>query len=182
MIWQGFFATRRLLLTAESNCGLTIKVGTRIKPVFNFIHRWITLIQHNLTQFFCLLGVYLELIIILSFGLDYLISKWYGIMIVYNTVFKVDIIHDGYVRVFRPYRLILIIMEVPKMMRKVDSSEGNLEKLVSHCPKNDIIRPWDLRVWEGVEGQGFDVGRLLKAHFWIFTREIEKINFLNFFH
>ena len=41
-----------------------------------------------------------------------------------------DNIHDLIVRVFWLYRMILIIMEVPKMMRKVDSSEGNLEKLV----------------------------------------------------
>ena len=86
--------------------------------------------------------------VILSFTLDYLISKWYGIMIVYNTVFKVDIIHDGYVRVFRPYRMMLIIMEVPKMMRKVDYSEGNLEKLVFFEFCIEFSRPcnWDSKL------------------------------------
>ena len=41
------------------------------------------------------------------------------------TLVKLDNIHDLIVRVFWLYRMILAIMEAPKMKQKVDSSEGN---------------------------------------------------------
>ena len=58
---------------------------------------------------------------------------------------KMDNICDLNVQVFWLYRMILIIMEVPKMMRKVDSSEGNLGKLVFFEFCIEFSRPcnWD---------------------------------------
>ena len=50
----------------------------------------------NFYGFFCLLGIYLKLIVILSFTLDYLISKWYGIMIVYKVGDRLTIIRVGF--------------------------------------------------------------------------------------
>ena len=44
---------------------------------------------------------------------------------IFFTLFKMDIKHDFTLRIFVPFRMILIIMEVPKMKERVDSNKGN---------------------------------------------------------